>query len=90
MLVIFCYSFFIFTQLDTAQPRRRTRVQPILFNIFSELAWRLIPPAAPKRRCWRRACLTSSGTQGSERRRIKRSLIAQRELRRASNRVIEF
>jgi hypothetical protein len=36
------FSFFIFTQLDTAQPRRRTRVQPILFNIFLELARRLI------------------------------------------------
>ncbi|PYI98963.1 MAG: hypothetical protein DMF00_11770 [Verrucomicrobia bacterium] len=36
------FSFFIFTQLDTAQPRRRTGVQPILFNIFSELARRLI------------------------------------------------
>jgi hypothetical protein len=28
------FSFFIFTVLDNAQPRQRTRVQPILFNIF--------------------------------------------------------
>jgi hypothetical protein len=28
------FSFFVFTELDTAQPRRRSRVQPILFNIF--------------------------------------------------------
>src|SRR6266481_3884333 len=58
------FSFFIFTELDTAQPRRRTRVQLILFSIFSELARRLIPPAAPKRRCWQRACLTSNGLAG--------------------------
>jgi hypothetical protein len=37
------FFFFVFTQLDTAQPRRRSRVQLILFSIFSELARRLIP-----------------------------------------------
>ena len=42
------FSFFIFTQLDNAEPRRRTRVQSILFNIFSELARRLIPPGSAK------------------------------------------
>jgi hypothetical protein len=42
------FSYFIFTQLDNAQPRRRTRVQSILFNIFSELARRLIPSGSAK------------------------------------------
>jgi hypothetical protein len=42
------FSFFIFTELDIAQPRRRTRVQSILFNIFSELARRLIIPGSAK------------------------------------------
>jgi hypothetical protein len=37
------FSFFIFTQLDNSQSRRRTPVQLILFSIFSELARRLIP-----------------------------------------------
>jgi hypothetical protein len=41
-------SFLFFTQLDTAQSRRRTRVQSILFNILSELARRLIPPGSAK------------------------------------------
>jgi hypothetical protein len=36
--------FLFFTELDTARPRQRNRVQLILFNIFSELARRLIPP----------------------------------------------
>jgi len=39
---------FYFTELDTAQPRRRRRVQPILFNIFSRLACRLIPMSRVK------------------------------------------
>jgi hypothetical protein len=42
------FSFFVFNELDTAQPRRRTRVQLILFSIFSELARRLIPPGSGK------------------------------------------
>jgi hypothetical protein len=42
------FSFFVFTQLDTAQPRRRSRVQLILFSIFSELARRLIPFGSAK------------------------------------------
>jgi len=42
------FSFFIFTQLDIAEPRRRTCVQPILFNIFSRLAWRLSPMSRVK------------------------------------------
>src|SRR6266540_1919725 len=42
------FSFFIFTELDTAQPRRRRCVQSILFNIFRELARRLIPPSSAK------------------------------------------
>jgi hypothetical protein len=44
------FSFFIFIELDIAQPLRRSRVQPILSNIFSGLARRLIAAAAPKRR----------------------------------------
>src|SRR4029450_2077116 len=55
------FSPFVFAELDTAGPRRRTRVQLILFSIFSELARRLNPPAAPKRHCWRRVYLTRNG-----------------------------
>src|SRR6266478_8462005 len=40
--------FLFFTELDTAQPRRRNRVQLILFNIFSELARRLNPSGSAK------------------------------------------
>src|SRR5882757_403306 len=42
------FSFFIFAELDNAQPRRRNRVQLILFNIFSELARRLNPSGSAK------------------------------------------
>src|SRR6266403_2253293 len=42
------FSFFIFTELDTAQPRRRNRVQLILLSIVLELARRLIPFGSAK------------------------------------------
>src|SRR5437868_1036085 len=44
------FLLFVFTELDTAQPRGRNRVQPILLSIFLELACRLIASVAPKRR----------------------------------------
>jgi hypothetical protein len=58
--------FFVFTELDTAQPRRRTRVQLILFSIFSELARRLIPPGSAKTTLWAARLPNERRTRGPD------------------------
>jgi len=51
------FLLFYFHQLDTTQPRRRTRVQLILLSIFLELARRLIPSGSAKTALLAAACL---------------------------------
>jgi hypothetical protein len=41
MVIIFVTPFSIVTHLDSAEPRKRERVQPIFSDLFSRLARRL-------------------------------------------------